>query len=148
MRRRLTLRRADITLVLVSVAEMARARLMLKKGAPRAFQHYRLAALGHEAPALPTPPIDDSARRDVRVVSRAITLPIVRSTCLPTALTLAAVLARRGLVCDVVLGVSRVDGFSAHAWIEAGTRRFDPSGNIAADYKVIARMRRPVRTGS
>ncbi|MDQ1641020.1 MAG: Transglutaminase-like superfamily [Actinomycetota bacterium] len=139
-------RRADIPLALISVAEMARARLLLKRGAPRAFQHYRLEALGHSAPPLPTPPMDESARHDVRVASRAITLPVVRSTCLPTALSLAAVLARRGLECDVVLGVSQMDGFSAHAWIEAGARRFDPSGNIAADYKVIARMRRSVRT--
>ena len=40
------------------------------------------------------------------------------SRCLMRSLVLLRMLARRGIVCTLVIGVRSGDGFEAHAWIE------------------------------
>lgn len=42
------------------------------------------------------------------------------SRCLMSALVLLRMLARRGIVCRLVIGVRPGDVFQAHAWIEHG----------------------------
>jgi len=56
--------------------------------------------------------------RLVELASRLYPLPM---TCLPRALTLRWMLARRGIVSALHIGAHKVDsGLSAHAWVEIG----------------------------
>ncbi len=59
------------------------------------------------------------ARMLARMVSIAARRGAWRSRCLPTALALQWMLARRGIASQLRLGVRRREGlFEAHAWIE------------------------------
>lgn len=54
-----------------------------------------------------------------RMVAVAVRYGAVRARCLPAALTLEALLRRRGLAGQLRLGVRKHEGrFEAHAWIE------------------------------
>jgi Transglutaminase-like superfamily len=56
------------------------------------------------------------------------------ATCLPQALAVERMLLRRGIACNVEIGVSVENGFAAHAWVVSGgatvhgasERRFQP----------------------
>lgn len=51
------------------------------------------------------------------------------SRCLMRSLVLLRMLARRGVVCELIIGVLVEDGFKAHAWIEhAGRPLLPPLG--------------------
>lgn len=45
---------------------------------------------------------------------------VVVGNCLPQALAAENMLLRRGVACQLRIGVTRAQGFSAHAWVEAG----------------------------
>jgi hypothetical protein len=54
-----------------------------------------------------------------RMVAIAVRYGAVRARCLPAALTLEALLRRRGLAGELRLGVRKHEGrFEAHAWVE------------------------------
>jgi hypothetical protein len=64
---------------------------------------------------------------------------VTHPTCLYTALTAFALLARRGHAPSLVIGAARVDGFDAHAWVivggapvMAGRRDYTPLWSYAA----------------
>jgi hypothetical protein len=48
--------------------------------------------------------------------------------------------ARGGNRADIVLGVTQVKGFQAHAWVEAGGQRIDPSGYPPGVYEPAGRF--------
>jgi hypothetical protein len=65
----------------------------------------------------------DAAARSVALAAR-----LLHADCLPQAVALATLLQRSGTTPTVVLGC-RLYGpsrWGAHAWVEAGGRRFDP----------------------
>ncbi len=127
---------------------MVRVRVVLARGGlPAALRVLRLDAV--PAAAAPPPPgaWDPHAQHRARVAGRVLRLPLVRSTCLPTALALAQVLRHHAVPVDVVIGVSDDQGFSAHAWVELGEGRIDLSGFPLDAHRGISRLR-PVGTGA
>jgi hypothetical protein len=68
------------------------------------------------------------ARAIARMVAVAASHGLVRSRCLEHSLALWLLLRRRGIGCDLRLGVRRTDGrCEAHAWVEAcGVSLSDP----------------------
>ena len=81
------------------------------------------------APArVPVDPADVS--RSVSFAARFVPA----ATCLPQALAVEHMLLRRGVPCNVEIGVSLEDGFAAHAWVVsagatvhgASERQFQP----------------------
>ncbi len=61
------------------------------------------------------------------VASVAAVLPFP-TTCLVRAVALRWILRRRGEAAEVVLGVAREgDRFLAHAWVDSGSLRLDPT---------------------
>lgn len=73
---------------------------------------------------------------DQAAASVATAARILRAECLPQAVALAALLQRGGASPTVVLGCRFYgeNSWGAHAWVEAGGRRFDPlSGHEHAE---------------
>jgi hypothetical protein len=66
-------------------------------------------------------------RRLGYAVSQVLRLLPTESVCLMRSLVLMRLLARRGLACSVVLGVSAGSEFAAHAWVEHGGRALLPT---------------------
>lgn len=75
---------------------------------------------------------DEDHRVGVRLgfaVSRVLRVLPTESACLMRSLVLLRLLARRGLSCSLVVGVSTAPKFAAHAWIEQSGRSLLPSYN-------------------
>jgi len=69
----------------------------------------------------------EEARRLAVAVERAAGFRWFRVSCLPRALVLERLLARRGLGSELRFGVLRDDGgVRAHAWVECGGLALDP----------------------
>jgi hypothetical protein len=140
-----SIRADDLATAASAVVAIVRARWVLKRGGfPRAVQQYGLQP-EPAADVLPGPLLPMEVKRAARVSYRVLRLPLLRGTCLPTSLALAQVLEARGLEPVVVLGVAKADAFAAHAWVEAGGRRFDVSGLPAHAYRQIGRFALPGR---
>ena len=91
-----------------AVLALARTRRQLRRG-------------GLDAVCLTEPPdLSPEAQAGVGAVLRRS-----RATCLTRALVRQRWLAARGTEHDVVIGVSRADGFAAHAWLDG-----DPDGGF------------------
>ena len=60
--------------------------------------------------------------RTARLVAAAARRFPFEISCVPRALVLHWLLARRGVACELRIGVNKEDGFSAHAWVEAEGR--------------------------
>lgn len=88
--------------------------------APFRLWRDRFAGLLCEA-AVPAPEERAEARRMTQAVAQAARR-VPRATCLVQALALRWMLRRRGISCDLRVGVSRSERgeFEAHAWIECG----------------------------
>ena len=135
-------RLTDVLLAARTVLTMARARVLLARGGlPRALRAFGLTAVATPAPNLRPGAWDSRARHVARVAGVVLQLPGVRSTCLPTALTLSQVLRCHAVPADVVIGVSAVEGFSAHAWVELAEGRIDLSGHPLDAHREISRLR-------
>ncbi|MFQ3639911.1 MAG: lasso peptide biosynthesis B2 protein [Chloracidobacterium sp.] len=69
--------------------------------------------------AAPSPPPTDWICRQVELVHCAARYCPVPATCLVRAMTLWFLLARRGVVGDIILGVAKTPAsLEAHAWVE------------------------------
>ena len=79
-----------------------------------------LARSGADAKQSGAPADPDQTRRTLWAVNAAN--KVARTTCLPQALTVHTLLARRGLASELKIGVSRSSGspLEAHAWVESG----------------------------
>jgi hypothetical protein len=113
----------------------------------------RLAAGGLKRTQRAIPPARDRAESpqslaEARAIARAVAIAarrgIWRARCLPTALALQWILARRGIASQLRLGVRRRDGhFEAHAWIEhAGEPLIDGPG-VHEDFAAFAAFAPP-----
>lgn len=83
-----------------------------------------MRVIGRAAPAEPrqttVPDLAARARRTARTVD-AVAAKLPWSTaCLPRALTLRAMLRRRGIRCELHLGITSTMPLAAHAWVTAG----------------------------
>lgn len=140
-------RGADLAVAARTALTILRARAVLARGGlPAALGTFGLRAVEAGHGTLPTGAWNPRARRRARVAGRVLDLPGLRGTCLPTALTLADVLRRDGVPVDVVIGVSAVEGFSAHAWVELAEGRIDLARHPLAAHREISRLR-PVGDG-
>ena len=136
---------ADVALVLRTVQTAMRARSVLsRRGLPGAMSTFDLQPVPQGGAPVADHAWDQRRRHDVKVIGRVLRTRPVRSTCLPTAVTLAAVLESRGLHGDVVIGVSVADGFSAHAWVELPEGRVDLERHPLSTHREITRLRRRV----
>jgi hypothetical protein len=72
--------------------------------------------------------VDEHSVYDAYLIGRRLRQPVRRtldplpwdSRCLMRSLVLLRMLARRGVVCQLVIGVRPGEKFEAHAWIEHG----------------------------
>jgi hypothetical protein len=125
-----------------TVATMAWVRVVLARGGlPAALRALHMEAVPAASDPPPPGAWDPGARHLARVVGRVLQLPLLRSTCLPTAMSLARVLNRHAVPADVVIGVSATQGFSAHAWVELGEGRIDLSAHPLDAHRAISRLR-------
>lgn len=86
------------------------------------------------------PPLE-LARQAQRLVRYAARLHPLRSTCLVEALTLRAMLARRGLPAEIKIGVLKTPaGLRAHAWLEVAGQIVGEPAEIDQRFKVLAPM--------
>lgn len=123
---------------------MVRVRVVLARGGlPAALRVLRLEAVPAAAQPPPGGAWDGDAQHRARVAGRVLELPLLRSSCLPTSLSLAQVLRRHAVPADVVIGVSAAEGFSAHAWVELAEGRIDLSGYPLDAHRGISRLRPP-----
>jgi transglutaminase-like putative cysteine protease len=126
-----------------AVALLSARYLLWRRGFPGTLARYGMEAVSDRAPA------NTSAASDVELpplgpALRVLRAPVLGSTCLPTSLALGSVLRHRGVPSDLVIGVAgRGDpaDFSAHAWVEVGTRRLDVSRIPRSAYSEIGRYR-------
>lgn len=125
------------TAVVAAVWVLAARYVIARRGFPAAVERYRLrpATSGGTDDAL-----DAQVYRAARVAARVVRAPVVGATCLPAAIAVARVVASRGVRADLVLGVTTAEGFTAHAWVEAGGRRIDPSGYPAGAFAPTGRF--------
>lgn len=116
---------SDVPVALTTAVWLFTTRIVIARtGFRGAIKRYDLQpATDAEAPA----PLSPSVRRAVKVAERVVRMPIFGATCLPRALAIARVVARQGVRADLVLGVTPLVGFEAHAWVEAGGLRIDPA---------------------
>lgn len=132
----------DLAVAARTTSTVLRARGVLARGGlPAALGVFGLRAVGVGHDALTGGAWDPRSRRRARVAGRVLRLPGIRTTCLPTALTLAEVLRRGGVPVDVVIGVSAATGFSAHAWVELADGRIDLAGHPLSAHQEISRLR-------
>jgi hypothetical protein len=64
----------------------------------------------------------------------------IRPRCLTRSMLLAALLRRRGIDVDVVVGVALDGGFAAHAWIEREGTPLNDGPDVAERYRAIWRV--------
>ncbi len=72
---------------------------------------------------------DAASAGDCLRVAAAAAARVAHPTCLYRSLVAYALLARRGHAAALHLGVSRNDGFAAHAWISVAGRSCDPDAS-------------------
>jgi hypothetical protein len=75
-----------------------------------------------------------------RAVTRTLTAARLDSRCLMTSLVLTGLLARRGLVSSLVIGVRPAEEFGAHAWVELNGKPLLPVGAAAQDEPAFERL--------
>lgn len=93
------------------VAAYVRVRRELRRGTlPEALDRLRASGAARAAP-------DDTARL-ARAVRRTLRILPTDTRCLSQSLVLTTLLAKRGLVSTVVIGVAPGASFGAHAWVE------------------------------
>lgn len=132
----------DLGVAALTAATVLRARAVLARGGlPAALATFRLRTVSAGHGALAGGAWDARSRRRARVAGRVLRLPGLRSSCLPTALTLGQVLRHGGVPVDVVIGVSAAKGFSAHAWVELAEGRIDLAGHPLTAHREISRLR-------
>lgn len=116
---------SDVPTVVRAVVWVLAARWVLaRSGFEGAVKRYALKA----ADDAEQQPLIGDMRRAARVAGRVVRHPVLGATCLPRSIAIARVARSHGARPQIVLGVSNQAGFSAHAWVEAGGERFDPSG--------------------
>ena len=131
----------DVPTIVTSALWVLTARVVLARGGfPGAIKRYSLTPADDTGPPAPLSP---AVRRAARVSARVVSMRVLGATCLPRSIALARVVARHGDRADIVLGVTQVDGFAAHAWVEAGGQRIDPSGYPDGAYKPAGRFTLP-----
>ena len=90
-------------------------------------------------------PSDEEPERDLTVargahllVGRASHLHLLPMTCLPRALTLRSMLARRGIRADVRIGARRTtEGIHAHAWVEVQGEAIGETDELNENFQVL-----------
>lgn len=82
-------------------------------------------------------PPAELAQRQARMIARVGETMPARPRCLPRALLLAAVLRRRRVAADLVLGVRVAQPFDAHAWVELEGRAVNEAPTLASDYRAL-----------
>jgi hypothetical protein len=101
---------AALTVATLAVTLLGRRRLM--------------RALGQVTPATPErvqrPEIARAARGVAGIVDRVADLLPWHPVCLPRAVATRTLLRRRGVPCELHLGISGTDPLAAHAWVTAG----------------------------
>ena len=76
------------------------------------LEHLQRVARSHNEETMRHEPI-------VRAVQRATHLHLVPMLCLPQSVAISGMLARRGVVCEFVIGARPKEGqLDAHAWVE------------------------------
>jgi hypothetical protein len=129
---------SDVPTIVASAVWVLTARVVLARGGfPGAIKRYALTPADDVGSA---PPLTPAVRRAARVASRVVSMRVLGATCLPRSIAMARVVASHGTRADIVLGVTQVDGFTAHAWVEAGGQRLDPSGYPDGAYKPAGRF--------
>jgi Transglutaminase-like superfamily len=114
------------------LATYARVRWLLpRRELPRAVAQLR--ERGRRRHELPHEP---STARYSDAVVRVLRLLPADSRCLVRALVLLAVLARRGVRTELVIGVSPGPSFAAHAWVEHRGLPLLPAGS-AGDGRLV-----------
>jgi hypothetical protein len=134
-----TPRLSDVPTALAAAMWVLAARAVIaRRGFPGAIEQYRLRPADDAGAA--GPPLSDSARRAAAVAARVVRMRGLGASCLPRSIAMARVVASRGARADIVLGVTSIDGFEAHAWVEAGGERLDPSGYPDGVYQAAGRF--------
>jgi hypothetical protein len=103
------------------VSSYVRMRLLLRRrGLEQTVERLRQPTKGVSATEGLLPPSEESLVGLCLANAVVQTLRVLPtdSRCLMRALVLLALLARRGLACTLVIGVSSAPEFKAHAWIE------------------------------
>jgi hypothetical protein len=93
------------------------------------------------APARPTdqPTNEPSVERTMMLVRAAAAAGVCRTTCLPRSLVLLALLRRHGANALLRIGARKQAGcMEAHAWVEVGSQRLDPSSAQDKDFVPLA----------
>ncbi|MDG4550418.1 MAG: lasso peptide biosynthesis B2 protein [Candidatus Contendobacter sp.] len=71
----------------------------------------------------------------VRLVGGAAAWSLCRPTCLHRSLTLWWLLRRRGIACELRIGVRKEEGrFEAHAWVERQGMALNDQANVGQDF--------------
>lgn len=119
-------RPAKAVLAIEILATYVRSRwLLVRCDLPTALRRLR----GGDGAAPPT--YDYTALRLSHAVTRILSALPTDAKCLVRSLVLTAVLARRGIESQLVIGVRSGDDFAAHAWVEAGGRAILPDEGYA-----------------
>jgi hypothetical protein len=84
----------------------------------------RMRLLGSAGPPSPVSAVDDvrPARRVAGIVDRVADRLPWRPVCLPRAMAARWMLRRRGIPCELRLGIASTAPLAAHAWLTAGGR--------------------------
>lgn len=114
----------------------ARVRLLMRRAdLPRTLLAVRRSRVTNDA--ISSDEAVELGQRLARVTVRTLT-PIPSDTrCLMRALTLTALLSRRGLVTTLVMSVRRGADFEAHAWVEYDGIPLLPPGDARHDKLVV-----------
>jgi hypothetical protein len=80
----------------------------------------------------------DEIQRIASLVSIAANHHVLPTRCLVRSLTLARMLARRGVATDVRVGVRTDDqGFAAHAWVEWEGLPLNDTADVPAQFAIL-----------
>lgn len=132
-------RLSDLPTVVASAVWVLTARAVLARGGfPSAIKRYALQPTSDTELAIA--PLTPEVRRAARVAARVVRSRVLGATCLPRSIAMARVVASHGARADIVLGVTQVQGFAAHAWVEAGGQRIDPSNYPDGVYQAAGRF--------
>ena len=134
-----TPRLSDLPTVVAAAVWVLTARVVLARGGfPSAIRRYALQP-AEDTGAL-VRPLAPPVHRAAQVAQRVVRLRLLGATCLPRSIAVARVVARYGARADIVFGVTQVEGFAAHAWVEAGGVRLDPAGHPPGRYQPAGRF--------
>lgn len=126
------------TAISAAVWVLAARFILYRRGFPGAIRRYGLQQADDVAPS--APPLTVAAKRAALVTEHVVRLRVLGATCLPRSIAMARVVARHGARADIVLGVTQLAGFRAHAWVEAGGERLDPAHYPESVYQTAARF--------